>query len=106
MVSPTVTAGSPDEGPTSGGQTVTLTGTGFRAGMQVSFGGAAATGLTIVAATQATVVTAGARGRDRGRRRSRPRAAPSTLTNGYTYVVAPTVTAVSPDEGPTSGGSR
>ena len=44
VVDPTVTAVSPDEGPTTGGTPVTLTGTGFRAGIQVSFDGVPATG--------------------------------------------------------------
>ena len=44
-------------GPIAGGTTVTLTGTGFRAGMQVTFGGTAGTGVTVTSATQATVTT-------------------------------------------------
>ncbi len=48
---------SPDRGPLSGGQTVTLTGAGFSAGMTVSIGGAACTGLQVVNATQATCIT-------------------------------------------------
>jgi hypothetical protein len=104
VVAPTVTAVSPDEGPTAGGQTVTLTGTGFRAGMQVSFGGVPATGLNIVSATQATVVTPAHAAGDVNVSVMTPGGS-DTLTDGYTYVVAPTVTAMTPDVGPASGGT-
>ena len=101
---PTVTGVNPDAGPITGGQTVTLTGTGFRAGMQVSFGGTAATGLTILTPSQATVVTPAHTAGVVDVVVSTP-GGTGTLSNGYSYVVAPTVTAVSPDEGPTSGGT-
>ena len=100
---PELTAVSPDEGPTTGGQTATLTGTGFRAGMQVSFGGALATGLNVVSATQATVTTPGhaAGVVDMSVSTS---GGSFTLPGGYTFVIAPTLTAVAPDEGPSAGG--
>ena len=47
---------SPRSGPSTGGTLVTLHGTGFTAGMQVLFGGLAATTVTVQDATLATVV--------------------------------------------------
>ncbi|HRE88970.1 MAG TPA: IPT/TIG domain-containing protein, partial [Myxococcota bacterium] len=44
----------PDTGPTAGGNIVTLEGTGFVAGAQVFFGGAPATGVTVLAETALT----------------------------------------------------
>jgi prepilin-type N-terminal cleavage/methylation domain-containing protein len=101
---PTVTAISPSSGPTAGGTSVTITGTNFVTGATITIGGNAATGVsvnnstTITATTPAgtagsvnvIVTTAGGSG---------------TKTNGYTYVAAPTVTAISPTSGSTAGGT-
>jgi hypothetical protein len=54
---PTLSAVSPSSGPSSGGTQVTITGTGFVAGTAVTFGGAAATGITITSGTSLTAVT-------------------------------------------------
>jgi hypothetical protein len=104
LVAPTLTAVSPATGPAAGGATVTLTGTGFRAGMPVSFGGAAATGLTIISATQATVVTP-AHAVGVVSVSVSPPGGTATRNNGYTYVVAPTLSAITPDNGPAAGGT-
>jgi hypothetical protein len=53
-VPPTVTSVSPTSGPTSGGTSVTITGTAFTGATQVSFGGTPATGFTINGATSIT----------------------------------------------------
>ncbi|MDX6373283.1 MAG: hypothetical protein QOD98_2271, partial [Nocardioidaceae bacterium] len=103
LAAPSLTAVSPNEGPTTGAQTVTLTGTGFRAGMQVGFGGVAATGLNVVSTTQATVVTPAHPAGVVDVSVTTPGGSGS-LPGGYTYVVAPTLTSLSPSEGPTTGG--
>lgn len=104
---PTITGISPDSGPSSGGTTVTLTGTGFASGATVRFGGTAATGVTVVSSTQITAVTP-----------PRP-AGPATVQvtstdgqtgsviNGFTYTPAapPSITSVSPSTGTTGGGT-
>ena len=51
---PTVTAISPTKGPTGGGTSVSITGTGFVSGATVSFGGTAATAVTVVSGTSIT----------------------------------------------------
>jgi hypothetical protein len=104
VAAPTVTAISPNAGPTAGGTSVNITGTNFISGATVTIGGGTATGVTVVNSTAITattpagtagakdvvVTTAGGSG---------------NLTGGYTYAAAPTVTAISPSSGPTVGGT-
>ena len=55
---PAVTLASPNNGPDTGGTSVTLTGTDFVTGQTtVTFGGNAATGVTVVTATSLTCTT-------------------------------------------------
>jgi len=55
--SPAVTSISPTSGPINGGTLVTITGTSFVAGVIVTFGGAAATGVNVASATSITATT-------------------------------------------------
>lgn len=54
---PTITSLSVATGPASGGTAVTITGTGFRAGDSVTFGGDAATSVVVVSSTSLTCVS-------------------------------------------------
>jgi len=54
---PTVSAVSPPWGLSTGGKTVTVTGTNFATGMSVSVGGVACTGVNVTGATSLTAVT-------------------------------------------------
>jgi Domain of unknown function (DUF1929)/IPT/TIG domain/Glyoxal oxidase N-terminus len=54
---PTVSSVSPNNGPTSGGTAVTITGTNFAAGATASFGGTAATNVVVVNSTKITATT-------------------------------------------------
>jgi IPT/TIG domain/Chitobiase/beta-hexosaminidase C-terminal domain/Fibronectin type III domain len=105
IAAPTVTSVSPSNGATTGGTAITITGTNFATGAGVTFGGAAATNVVVVNGTTITATTpAGSVG-----------AVTVTVTNvggqsgsllnGYTYVVVPTVTVVSPSTGPVAGGT-
>jgi hypothetical protein len=104
QAAPTVTAISPTSGPIAGGTSVTITGTNFTGATSVTIGGAPATGVAVVSATSITATT--------------PTHAAGTVdvavtTPGgigtgpglYTYIAAPTVTAISPTRGPTAGGT-
>ncbi|MEV8422826.1 IPT/TIG domain-containing protein [Streptomyces niveus] len=102
---PTISSINPSQGPTTGGTTVTLTGTGMTGSTAVRFGSTNATSFTVNSATQITAV-------------SPPRTAgaaavivvnPTGNSNSvtFTYVVAqvPVVTGVAPGSGPTAGGT-
>ena len=54
---PIISGVSPSSGPTNGGTTVTISGTGFANGATVSFGGTAASNVTVVGSTTITAVT-------------------------------------------------
>ncbi|MEU3184704.1 IPT/TIG domain-containing protein [Streptomyces sp. NPDC006923] len=101
-VAPVITSVVPNQGPVAGGNTVTLTGTGFTSATAVRFGATPAPFL-IVSGTQITVIApAGGAG-----------TVPVTVTTpggtsagvSYTYVGAPSVTTVVPSQGPLSGGN-
>ncbi|MEO5974866.1 MAG: IPT/TIG domain-containing protein [Ilumatobacteraceae bacterium] len=104
VAAPTITTVAPSSGPAAGGTTVTITGTNLTGTTSVTFGGTAGTAVTVVNATSVTAVTpvhaAGAvnvilttvGGAD-------------TKTNGFTFVAAPTITSLSPTNGPIGGGT-
>ncbi|MFF4426794.1 IPT/TIG domain-containing protein [Streptomyces sp. NPDC001549] len=99
---PSLTAASPSQGPSSGGTTVILTGTGLTGATAVTFGITPATSYTLNSPTQITAVTPAGTS-----------AVPITVTTPggttgpvyFFYLNAPTVTTVSPSQGPSSGGT-
>ncbi|WP_228796579.1 beta strand repeat-containing protein [Nocardia nova] len=102
VVVPTITSISPTAGPTSGGNNVTITGTGFTGPLTVRFGTTATT-FTVNSPTQITAVA--------------PAHAAGTVqvtvtgsggtSNGvaYTYAAVPTLTTVTPTAGSVTGGT-
>src|SRR5262249_22383826 len=56
-VTPTVTSLGTSNGPTAGGTSVTITGTGFTTGSTVSFGGVAGTGVNVTSSTSISVTS-------------------------------------------------
>jgi len=99
-----VSSVSPNSGPTAGGTAVTITGTNFAAGATVTFGGTPATNIVVISGTQITATTpAGSAGAVsvtvtvNGQNAS--------LANGFSYVLPPAVSSVSPNSGPTAGGT-
>ncbi|MGW7007028.1 IPT/TIG domain-containing protein, partial [Streptomyces sp. NPDC054933] len=101
---PTLSGVSPNQGPTSGGNTVTLTGAALTGATAVTFGATAATSFTVVSPTQITaVVPAGIAG-PVGVTVTTP-GGTATLASSYFYVNAPILTSVAPASGPLSGGN-
>ena len=102
---PTVTSVDPVGGPLAGGTVVTITGTGFQSGATVTFGGVAATNVTFGSATQITATSPANPAGAVDVVVTNPDAQFGTLTAGYLYANAPTVTSVSPVGGPLAGGT-
>jgi hypothetical protein len=104
---PTVTSSTPATGPTTGGTTVTITGTNFTGATGVTFGAAgAAKSFTVVSSTKITAVTAAAGAGEHYVTVTTPSGtSPSNANVVFTYVGAPTVTSSTPTTGPTTGGT-
>ncbi len=104
---PTVTAVLPNAGPTAGGATVTITGTGFTGATAVNFGGTAATSFTVHSTTSISAVSpAGSVGTVVDITVTTPGGTSATSSaDRFTYVAAPTVTALSATSGPAAGGT-
>jgi outer membrane autotransporter protein len=101
---PTVTAVSPAGGPMSGGTAITITGTDFTGATAVTIGGVAATATTVVDANTITAVTPA---HTAGAVDVAVTTPSGTLAGSglYTYLAAPTVTAINPASGPITGGT-
>ena len=105
VATPSVSAVSPDEGPTAGGTTVTITGTDFTGATAVDFGTTPAL-FTVDSATEITATSpAGAAGPVNVTVVTPGGNSATSDADVFTYVATPTVSAVSPDEGPTAGGT-
>jgi hypothetical protein len=105
VASPTVSAIAPGSGSTAGGTAVTISGTNFATGATVKFGSGTATSVVVASATSITAVTpAGSVGAVTVTV-TNPGAVSGSLANGFTYVVVPTVSSVSPNNGATTGGT-
>lgn len=111
----TISGITPDSGPEAGGTTVTITGTGFREGTSVSIGGVPCAPVTIVSSTQLTCKTGAhpAETVDVVVSNDGPGNVSATLPAAYTYLPSPTppssgpsITAVAPGSGPTTGGTQ
>ncbi|MEL0627543.1 IPT/TIG domain-containing protein [Salinibacterium amurskyense] len=101
---PTVSSIAPDEGPLAGGTEVTITGTGFSGATGVTFDGDDGTSFTVVSDTEITVTTpAGSEG---AAAVVVEHPAGDVSAGDFTYVAAPTVSAMSPDLGPIAGGTE
>ena len=88
---PTVTAISPTSGSTSGGTSVTITGTNFASGATVSIGGTAATSVTVVSSTSITATTPAHTAGTVDVVVTNTDSQNGTLSNGFTYTASETV---------------
>jgi hypothetical protein len=103
---PTVTAVSPNKGPTGGGTVVSITGTNLTGATAVNFGGNAATSMTVNSATLITATSpAGSAGVVDITVITPGGTSATSAADQFTYFARPTVTAVSPTSGVTTGGA-
>ena len=107
IAAPTVTALSPSSGPLAGGSSVTIAGTGLTGASTVTFGAVPAASFRVVSATQITAVSpAGSAAGSVDITVATPNGTSATgAADRFTYIAAPTVTALSPSSGPLAGGS-
>ncbi|MCL5670043.1 MAG: IPT/TIG domain-containing protein [Acidobacteria bacterium] len=105
--SPTISGVSPSSGPTTGGTAVTVDGTNFASGATVSFGGAAASGVSFVSSTQLKATTPAHAAGAVSVTVTNPAGGSATSASAFTYTTStsPTVSSVSPNSGPVGGGT-
>lgn len=104
---PRVTGISATSGPVAGGTTVTVTGTGFTGATAVDFGDLPAASFTVVGDGSITAVSpaAGSGGTVDVTVTTAGGTSASTASDRFTFVAAPVVSALSPDNGPLAGGT-
>ena len=103
---PTVTSVSPSSGPLAAGTPVTITGTNLSGATAITFGAdGPATGVSCTATSCTATAPAGAAGTVDVTVTGPGGASATSPADQYTYVAAPTVTGVSPNNGPETGGT-
>jgi hypothetical protein len=106
ILEPTISLLSPSQGPAAGGTSVTITGTDFTGATAVDFGTAPAAHFTVDSDTQITAVSPPHAAGKVDVSVSNPSAtSPSSITDEFTFIAAPTVTLVAPTSGSTAGGT-
>jgi hypothetical protein len=100
---PTVAGVKPIDGPTSGGNSVHIFGTGFTGASKVSFGGVAASFVVNDDGDITASTPPGAAGTVDVIVTTNGETSATSFVDQYTYVVPPVVTGVNPNVGPTSG---
>ena len=100
---PTVSSISPTAGPTTGGTSVVITGTGFTGVTALKFGAANGVAVTVVNATRITATSPAGTGTVDITVTTASGTSATSAADQFTYVGAPTVTSISPTTGPASG---
>jgi formylglycine-generating enzyme required for sulfatase activity len=101
---PTISSVSPSSGPTSGGTSITITGTNLTGAGVVTVGGVAATSVVVVNSTTVTAVTPAGSAGANAVSVTTP-GGTANLANAFTYFGVPTILSVAPSSGPTTGGT-
>ncbi|MFT4279352.1 MAG: IPT/TIG domain-containing protein [Rhodopseudomonas sp.] len=100
---PTISTISPSSGSTGGGTSVTITGTNLSGVTSVTVGGASATLGTNTSTSIAITTPAGSAGAQDVVVTTAGGSA--TSTGGYTYTLSPSISTITPNSGPTAGGT-
>jgi hypothetical protein len=106
LAAPSIASVMPNSGPTSGGTAITITGTNLIGTSSITVGDAAATSVSVENSTTVTAVTTAGKAGAGNVVVTTP-GGTATSMNAFTYLSypAPTVTEVSPNPGPASGGT-
>jgi large repetitive protein len=100
-----ISSASPATGPTSGGTVVTVNGTGFQSGAAVAFGSTQSTAVTIASSTQISAMSPPGSSGTVAITVTDPDAQSATLPSAFAYTSAPSVSSISPNSGPVTGGT-
>ena len=103
---PKITSISPTSGSTTGGMSVTITGSDFTGASKVLFGTVPASRFTVNSDIQITAISPGGSGTVHVRVTTPGGTSATSTADQFTYVPAPIVTGVSPSTGPTTGGTK
>ncbi|MFE9650073.1 IPT/TIG domain-containing protein [Streptomyces sp. NPDC006365] len=103
LSAPSLSSLSPAEGPVTGGTTVVLTGADFSGVTAVEFGGVPAASFTVDSGSQITAVTPAHAAGPAAVRVTTSSGTSNALTFTFSSIAAPSVTGVSPNQGPVSG---
>jgi hypothetical protein len=103
---PRLTGISATRGPTSGGTSITITGTGFTGATAVNFAGTPDTSITVTGDTSITVATSpSAEGADDVTVTGPGGISADSAAFQFIFVPAPVVTSLTPNNGPVAGGN-
>jgi len=103
---PTIASVTPNNGPLTGGTTITLSGVNYITGATVSIDGSSCTGLNVVDSNTITCVTPIGSAGAVDVVITNPAQAPITSVGGFTYLAgAPTISSISPLGGAVAGGT-
>jgi fibronectin type 3 domain-containing protein len=100
---PVVSSIAPTSGAAVGGTAVTITGTGFTAGVTIKIGGSTCTGPVVGSSTSITCTTSSHAQGSTDIVVTNTDTQKGTLVNGFGYVAAPTITSMSPTVGALAG---
>ena len=103
---PTVTKVTPDEGPQAGNTKVTIEGTGFTGATAVKFGATAGTSLKVESPTELTIESPAGTGTVNVTVETPGGTSATSTADDFTYDPVPTVTKLTPAEGPLSGETK
>ena len=103
--SPAITSLSPTAGPVAGGNTVTINGSSLTGATGVTFGATAATNLDVVSSSKITVTAPAGTGIVDVRVSTPKGTSAIGSADKYAYTPAPTISGISPQTGPTTGGA-